>query len=186
MPRRENAREKILDAAEELVIDKGIDALTMDSIAMMTGLGKGGVLYHFNYKVDLMQGMIERHVERSEIVLEKGEVKTGDDVYDWLDHYIEYIFGDRGDLFRCGIAVFAAASRYPQLMKPVKAFYDRRQRRILSQVKDPQLAAIIILAVDGFGMFNGLALSPIAEAEIAPVRERLRAAVEDLRQQSEE
>src|SRR5687767_9360847 len=53
-------RDKILEAAAELVGDVGARRLTLDAVAERAGLSKGGLLYNFPSKDALLQGMVER------------------------------------------------------------------------------------------------------------------------------
>ena len=66
---RKSSREKILDAAAELVSDIGSGRLTLDAVAERAGLSKGGLLYNFPNKDALLQAMIQRIID--EVSLEK-------------------------------------------------------------------------------------------------------------------
>src|SRR5919112_4767165 len=60
---RKSSREKILDAAAELVSEIGAGRLTLDAVAERASLSKGGLLYNFPTKEALLQGMLERIIE---------------------------------------------------------------------------------------------------------------------------
>ncbi|MEK1870378.1 MAG: helix-turn-helix domain-containing protein, partial [Ensifer adhaerens] len=64
MAKRETARDRILTAAEAIVVGKGVSSLTFDEVAEQTGLSKGGILYHFASKDALVRAMVERFVYR--------------------------------------------------------------------------------------------------------------------------
>ncbi len=53
-------REKLLDAAEELVREKGAAGLTIDALARACGVTKGGVQYCFGSKDELIAAMFAR------------------------------------------------------------------------------------------------------------------------------
>ncbi|MBQ0819063.1 helix-turn-helix transcriptional regulator, partial [Microvirga sp. HBU67558] len=55
---RKSSRERILDAAAELVSEIGSGRLTLDTVAERAGLSKGGLLYNFPTKDALLQGMV--------------------------------------------------------------------------------------------------------------------------------
>ncbi|MFL5200572.1 MAG: TetR/AcrR family transcriptional regulator, partial [Microvirga sp.] len=61
---RKSSREKILDAAAELVAEIGAGRLTLDAVAEKAGLSKGGLLYNFPTKEALLQGMIQRMIDQ--------------------------------------------------------------------------------------------------------------------------
>lgn len=60
MPRPPLARERVLDAFESIVVTEGVRAATLDATAKTAGVSKGGLLYHFGSKEDLVTGILER------------------------------------------------------------------------------------------------------------------------------
>lgn len=53
-------RERLLDAAEELFLAKGVSRTSLEEIARHAGLTRGALYWHFRNKVDLFQAMHER------------------------------------------------------------------------------------------------------------------------------
>ena len=53
-------RDRLLDAAGAVVMRDGAQALTLDAVAQEAEVSKGGLLYHFKSKRELVEGMIER------------------------------------------------------------------------------------------------------------------------------
>src|SRR3954470_23063844 len=62
---RANSRDRILDAAGEIVGEVGAGKLTLDAVAQRAGLSKGGLLYNFPSKDALLSGMLERMIGES-------------------------------------------------------------------------------------------------------------------------
>lgn len=62
-------KEKILDAAEALVLDHGYGATSIDQILEKTGITKGAFFYHFKSKAELAQTLVERYVKRDDELL---------------------------------------------------------------------------------------------------------------------
>ncbi|QNE13630.1 TetR/AcrR family transcriptional regulator [Pseudarthrobacter sp. NBSH8] len=60
MARNPVARDAVLDAFEELLIDVGERAATLDAVAKRAGVSKGGLLYHFPNKEALIAAVLER------------------------------------------------------------------------------------------------------------------------------
>ena len=58
---RKSSREKILDAAAELVAEIGAGRLTLEAVAEKAGLSKGGLLYNFPTKDALLQAHDPAH-----------------------------------------------------------------------------------------------------------------------------
>lgn len=53
-------RNRVLDAAEHLLTEGGTEALTMDNVARVAGITKGGVQYCFGNKDGLVRAIINR------------------------------------------------------------------------------------------------------------------------------
>lgn len=71
MSRPARARDSVLDAFEQLLVDEGPRAATMDAIAHAAGVSKGGLLYHFASKEALEAAACERLDERARHDLEE-------------------------------------------------------------------------------------------------------------------
>ena len=70
MPRDGSAtKEKILEAAEGLVLDHGFGATSIDQILEKTSITKGAFFYHFKSKAELARALINRYVERDNALL---------------------------------------------------------------------------------------------------------------------
>ena len=50
----------ILNAACQIILERGAEALTIEAVAQKAGISKGGLLYHFPSKNKLIEGMINR------------------------------------------------------------------------------------------------------------------------------
>jgi TetR/AcrR family transcriptional regulator, transcriptional repressor for nem operon len=57
-------RERILDAAERLILDKGLAATSVDEILSESGTSKGSFFHHFPTKNALARALVERYAER--------------------------------------------------------------------------------------------------------------------------
>lgn len=60
----ERRRGELLDAAEALVLDRGIDALTVDDVTAGAGVAKGTFYLYFANKNELVNALRDRYVER--------------------------------------------------------------------------------------------------------------------------
>ncbi len=67
-------REALLDAAEEVFLDKGVARTSLEQIARHAGLTRGAVYWHFKNKADLFQAMLQRvRMPFQELVEEIGD-----------------------------------------------------------------------------------------------------------------
>lgn len=55
-----SARDRILDAFEDLLAEQSERAATLEAVAARAGVSKGGLLYHFASKDALVDGILER------------------------------------------------------------------------------------------------------------------------------
>lgn len=60
MERGRITKERILDTAQTLVLDKGFAATSLDDIIKATGVTKGAFFHHFRSKGDLAHRLVER------------------------------------------------------------------------------------------------------------------------------
>jgi AcrR family transcriptional regulator len=59
-----DTRERILDAAESAVLDKGFAATSIEELIAAVGITKGGFFYHFKDKGELAEALLVRYIER--------------------------------------------------------------------------------------------------------------------------
>ncbi|MEY9950595.1 TetR/AcrR family transcriptional regulator [Leifsonia sp. EB34] len=57
------ARDRILDAFEDLLAEQSERAATLEAVAARAGVSKGGLLYHFASKDALVDGLLERFAD---------------------------------------------------------------------------------------------------------------------------
>ena len=62
--RKGDARERILDAAEASVLEKGFDATSIEELIAAVGITKSGFFYHFHDKTELARVLLVRYIER--------------------------------------------------------------------------------------------------------------------------
>ncbi|MDN5876562.1 MAG: TetR/AcrR family transcriptional regulator [Brevibacterium sp.] len=53
-------KERLLDSFETLLDEHGAAGATLDAVAAKAGVSKGGLLYHFGSKAELIKGSLER------------------------------------------------------------------------------------------------------------------------------
>ena len=164
------ARERIVDAAMAIVRDQGIARLTVSAAAKQAGLSKGGVLYHFNTKDDLIRGMVSTLIERVDDLSRRYFEAEPDGPYRWARAMVRTAFdpdGPAGD--RIGGALVAAIAVDPDLATPLQGKFAEWQAQIRSDSPDPLRAAIVCMAMDGYYFETMMGLVPFAPAELARI-----------------
>src|ERR1700676_5423954 len=62
--KKEIDRDRILDAAERVILESGGRNFTLDAVAKHAGISKGGLVYSFATKDGLVRAALEREVTR--------------------------------------------------------------------------------------------------------------------------
>jgi AcrR family transcriptional regulator len=152
MGRAVATRQRIVEAAGEVVLRDGVAHLTLEATAAEAGLSKGGVLYHFASRDALVSGMVERMIEEFDRDLEARTVDPGTPgafTRAYLAATLETGPDDRGIEDRLGAALLAAAAAQPELLAPLHRAFARWQARIEDDGIDPARATALRLAADG-------------------------------------
>ena len=67
----EATRQRILDAAQSAILEKGFTATSIDELIAECGLTKGGFFYHFKDKNDLAKALLRRYIAEDETVYDR-------------------------------------------------------------------------------------------------------------------
>ena len=122
----QNARETIIDAAEDVVIEVGARHLTLDAVATKAGLSKGGLLYHFPNKGDLLHAMLERRVKRVTERRQQILASLPEDPKRVITAHILALQEEDERAKKLSVSLIAAVAHDPQLLVP----YHEEFRRI--------------------------------------------------------
>ena len=96
--------DRILDAAEELVQTRGLNAMSYADIAERVGIRKASLHYHYPAKADLVRALIERYSARffdALAVLEAETANPSDRLRGYADVYAGVLA--RGRMCLCGM-----------------------------------------------------------------------------------
>ena len=174
------AKDRILDAAEQLVADEGASKLTLDAVAQAAGVSKGGLLYHYPSKDALLAAMIERHCEdldrrcASEL-----EHLPADESSSRLKASILGVLKPRPGREDLGAALLAAAANNLALLDGARARYADHLAQLTASGGCFARSAVIMLAVDGLMLGEVWRLTPFtSEQRELIVKELLRLADE--------
>ena len=80
----QRTRDRILQAARELVLEEGASRLTLDAVVVRAGLSKGAFLYHFKTKRDLFVTLIDEMIRAFDAVQANHERRFAGDPDPWL------------------------------------------------------------------------------------------------------
>jgi AcrR family transcriptional regulator len=183
----DSAREKIIDAAEQVVIERGAKHLTFDAVASKSGVSRGGLLYHFPDKDALLQGMLDRVGKRTREVRAKKQTELPEALKEDAASAAILGFLDEDDATRRSraAALFAIGAHRPELLTPLKESYRAYVKHLCAKKLTLERAAIIALATDGLRFLELLSMSPFTRGERDRIgRELLNLAQEGTKSES--
>jgi AcrR family transcriptional regulator len=171
-------KDRIVRAAEDVVIRDGVARLTLEAAAAEAGLSKGGVLYHFPSRAALVSAMVDRFVVSFDADLDRYGAYGGN-AGDFIRAYVEATLastGEPGDLRdrRLGSALLAGVASDPELLSPLRERFLAWQSCVESDGLDPAVATVIRYAADGIWLCELFALAPVPDDHRLAIAEAMR------------
>ncbi|MGO3063783.1 MAG: TetR/AcrR family transcriptional regulator [Brevibacterium aurantiacum] len=150
-----DTKEKLLDAFDSLLDEHGTSGATLDAVAAKAGVSKGGLLYHYGSKAELIKGSLER-LDR----LVDEDVASMKAAGDRLHMYYLETSAETGTpLDRSLIAASCLAQENDEakdsLRKTREAWFDALNEHL----GDPDLAMTVQLIGDGMYFNQNFSLS---------------------------
>ena len=146
-------RARILNAAAQVIQVHGSDGLTLEAVAALAGVSKGGLLYHFPNKLALIAGMIEMLIQGFDLAIAH-ELTQDDDASagHWLRAYIRATWTPAGQQLEMSAGLLAAVAADPALLDPLRRRYSMWHQLAMGDGLDPAIATMVRLALDGLWM----------------------------------
>jgi len=176
---RVRARDRIVDAAQQMIRKKGFHAVTMADIAEEIGVSKGAIYLYFRTKTELLAEIQNRSRERVlaswEHLLERGDVVEG--IVDSLDEVLSgeidpavwhELIMDAGKDPEVGEAMRTDQREDRKFMREFLERLEARGR--IRPLEDPETVAEIILALLHATVFSLMVRVRPADARKSLVR----------------
>ena len=139
-------RDRLLDSFEELLIEHGERAATLDGVAAAAGVSKGGLLYHFGSKAALIEGLLSRLGEL--VAVDIADIRSAP--AGAVDFLIRTSASTGTPLDRTFVAVTRLAQGSHQQANEMLAGIRRQWVEVIEDaVGDPDVAQMIALISDG-------------------------------------
>jgi AcrR family transcriptional regulator len=175
----ENAKERILDAAERLLLQRGPNQLSVEALISEAGLSKGGFFHHFATKDALLLALLERLIERGMRQIEEIAAKDPEPRGARLRAQIALAFDMKGkdvDTSRALVLAFIEASgSSPALAQRSRAMNDTTFARDIDEGIPAGRAMLIQFALDGFWLGEALGSVSLTAAQKKVLRDSLLA-----------
>ena len=172
-------RDRVLDAAEAVVVRQGIANLTLEAVAADARMSKGGLLHYFPSKDRLIEALVARCAEHWRAEALEAFERTTPGPGRMARALLSHIANAREWTEQCqqsSCAAFAALAQNPRLMEPMREVYSDLRRRMTEDGLSPGAGDAILLAMDGLWLNRVLGLSSVDQARM----DRLRIALQSL------
>jgi AcrR family transcriptional regulator len=169
---------RILDAAENLIIARGVAAMTLEAVAREAGVSKGGLLYHFASKEALLEallgrlaGFIAQEFAACVATQPEGPGRVARSMLEWGFGEGEMACNERHQ--RAGAVFLAAFHHDPSLLAPMRAVIAQMRAAVAADGLPPGHGAAIMAAGDGLFMARLFSLYTPSSEELAQMRAAL-------------
>lgn len=195
-------RDRICEAALRVANRDGLLAMTLDKVAKEAEVSKGGVMYHFRSKDELIRGVLEYFCGQCESMLIREAADDAEPRMRWARCLVKCMFpaepapaghesdsGERivaakrpGDqlplssevLARFMLATLTAAVNKPDAMEPIREIAVRLRTRMLSDPADGIEQLLVWLAIDGLFLWQFMGLISTDDPLMSQLAEALR------------
>jgi AcrR family transcriptional regulator len=158
-------RDRILDAAESVILDSGGRTFTLDAVAERAGISKGGLVYSFATKDGLVRAALEREVLRFQDAVRQ---RLGDkpvDSFEMVLAHIEEALDEDDATTRKAAFLVTALVHAPDMMEPARLYYRALLDPLLSKSAAAHDVRHALLAVEGVFLLRGLGFVEVSAAE---------------------
>lgn len=167
-------RDQILDAAETVVIERGVKDMTIEAVANRAGLSKGGLLYHFPTKTEIVQGMVSRIAmiieQRFNNVLATEPVGQGRHAKTLLKLMLDPEDSLFPRLQSIAGPLLSAMAVNAIMLDPIRLFFLKIQKEMVADGLAVDKSWLILSALDGLKFWQIFQLLQPTPTELAQLR----------------
>jgi TetR/AcrR family transcriptional repressor of nem operon len=152
---KDSTRERIVDAADRLVYERGYEHTSFADIASEVAISRGNFYYHFKTKDEILAAVIARRLDRTGAMLAGWEA-DGDSPAERIRSFVRMLVMNRVPISRHGCPVGSLCGELGKLAHPASddarqlftLFRDwlRRQFALLGHEADADALAMHLLA----------------------------------------
>ena len=127
-PKRSDTGTRILDLAQQMISQRGYNAVSYGDLAEELDLTTAAIHYHFPSKADLVQTLVRRYRRRS-AEMRAALKEDHDRLRERLRQYVE-VFSDimtEGGLCLCGVLAADASTLPDEVRREVRQFFTEQE-----------------------------------------------------------
>jgi AcrR family transcriptional regulator len=171
---RPSSRNLILDVAAQIASDHGASQLTIDAVAKRAGISKGGVMYHFPSKDDMLSALVDRVTQVAMARVSDSEARFGSQAFPMLDALIDECLRNDPQENMLFSGLLGAVANNPKLAEPAASAYSVMYRRIEAMGTMAPNALVVSLALDGLLFLRLLKLVDLDAGNVELLRNALK------------
>jgi AcrR family transcriptional regulator len=154
-------RDALLDVAEAIVAEQGAGRLTFDEIAKRAGVSKGGVLYCFASKQELVAAMTRRDLDRFAAEVAAHRAQAGEGTSAGMRAHLAATRHESHALAARAASLMATLAETPEHAGLLRDYY----RELLARLGGDGRSRVALFAAEGAFLLRGLGLVDFSEAE---------------------
>ncbi|MDP7437547.1 MAG: TetR/AcrR family transcriptional regulator [Candidatus Marinimicrobia bacterium] len=123
--KEESRKNQILDAALEVVVEKGYADCRMDDIVETSGLSKGTIYWYYKSKKEVFLSLINHWVNKFGVTLNhivEEDLSASDQLHELFAFFLD-IYENKPDVLKAELEFWALASRDSDFRKKTQAVY---------------------------------------------------------------
>ncbi|MCS2608544.1 TetR/AcrR family transcriptional regulator [Halomonas dongshanensis] len=172
--KKEISLERILDAADAVIMESAGRHFTLDAVAERAGISKGGLVYSFATKDDLVAAALQREMDRVQVAVRSRAGTNWNHKGKRLLAYLDEALTEDERLIRRASFLMTALLHTPEKSLPAREYYrslfdlfedDSRKGKEIRQA---------ILAVEGVFLLRGIGLAAPTPQEWRSVLQHAR------------
>ena len=163
--KKEIDKDRVLDAAEAVILESGGRNFTLDAVAERAGISKGGLVYSFPTKDGLVYAALEREVARFQEAVRRrlGSGPTGP--VELVLAYIEEALDEDDATTQKAAFLVTALVHAPDMLEPVRRHYRALLDPLRSEFGELAQVRHALLAVEGIFLLRGLGFVEVSPDE---------------------
>lgn len=170
MTKAEKSKNRICEAAIEIAARDGFAAMSLDAVAAEAGISKGGLLYHFGTKEELVQGTLSHFAESVRRMLLERIAADPTPRMRWARGIVSCMFPAKDELnqarqeldpqliFKFMLSMLTVAADRSSGVEPLARLGEELQSQLLEDGDTGLEQLLICLAIDGIAVWQLLGM----------------------------
>ena len=154
--KKEIDQTRILDAAEQVILESGGRDFTLDAVAERAGISKGGLIYSFATKDALFRAALEREIGRFQEAVRQRLSGKPVKPFELVLAHIEEALDEDDAVTQKAAFLLTALVHAPDMMEPAQRYYRTLLDPLRSRSGATQDVRHALLAVEGMFLLRGL------------------------------